>query len=128
MTKPDPLAALPLTPEEIEWLRLRFRRSVTPSDMGHPQDGTLEGTIYRLIATLDAARQPPEALREALADMTSLATDGAARQHLDQSGILQDPPHGMGRFVECEAPWCVRNQQRLARARAALEATDDQPR
>lgn len=60
------------------------------------------------------------ALESALRDMISLATHGAARDHLDQAGILQDPPHGWGKYGDCEAPWCVRHQARIAAARAAL--------
>ena len=50
---------------------------------------------------------------EALADIIGLAKSGAARAHLDGAGVMQDPPHS-GRFAECEAPWCVRNQRILA--------------
>ena len=69
-----------------------------------------------------AASEAREPLRKALADMVSLATSGSARAHFEGAGIMQDPPHGDGRFVECGAPWCVNNQERLAAARKLLEA------
>lgn len=67
-----------------------------------------------------------EGIIEALGDMVGLAEGGAARAHLDQAGVMQDPQHGWGRYGECKAPWCVRNQKRIAVARAALaQPTED---
>ena len=73
------------------------------------------------ITALTAER---DRLREALEDMIGLASGGAARAHLDQAGVMQDPPHGCGTFAECPAPWCVRNRRRLAGAEQALDALD----
>ncbi len=56
----------------------------------------------------------------ALEQMMALALSGAARAHLDGAGIMQDPPHGMGRYADCLAPWCVRNRDAIAAARALL--------
>jgi len=64
------------------------------------------------------------ALTAALAQMMALAMSSAIRAHLDGAGIAQHPPHGMGRYADCRAPWCVRNQVAIATARALLpEAT-----
>ena len=54
------------------------------------------------------------ALTAAVKDMASMAEGGAARAHLDSAGIMQD--HS-GIYRECKAPWCVRNQERIAAAR-----------
>lgn len=75
----------------------------------------------RRSAVIGSERSDNEALVAALEDMIGLATHGAARDHLDQAGVMQDPPHGWGKYAECEAPWCVRNQKRIAAARAAIE-------
>ena len=40
------------------------------------------------------------ALTEALAQMVAMATAGAARAHLDRAGIMQDPPHGSGLYID----------------------------
>jgi len=69
----------------------------------------------------DAARADGDALAGALREMVRLAASGAARAHLDDAGIMQDPPHS-GKFAECAAPWCVRNQTSLAAARHILAA------
>jgi hypothetical protein len=54
----------PLTAGDLDWLRRRF--GSVPPERGHPQGGTLEGVIARLLATLDAAPAAvPEGLREA---------------------------------------------------------------
>jgi multidrug efflux pump subunit AcrA (membrane-fusion protein) len=69
---------------------------------------------------LAEAMSQRDALREALQTARGAALGGMARQHLDRSGILNDPPHGWGKFAECEAPWCVRNQTKLAHWDALL--------
>jgi hypothetical protein len=68
-----------------------------------------------------AVEQAP--LIEALREMRGAALGGMARQHLDRSGIFNDPPHGIGKFAECEAPWCKRNQDKLAKWDALLADT-----
>jgi hypothetical protein len=60
------------------------------------------------------------ALKEALKTARNAALSGMAMQHLDRAGIFNDPPHGIGKFAECEAPWCKRNQDKLARWDALL--------
>ena len=52
--------------------------------------------------------------------MMALAMSSAIRAHLDGAGIMQDPPHGPGKYIDCRAPWCVRNQDAIAAARALL--------
>lgn len=60
------------------------------------------------------------ALVAALGRMKALASSGAVRAHLDGAGIMQDPPHSMGRYIDCPAPWCVRNRESIAAALALL--------
>ena len=62
------------------------------------------------------------ALREALAPARGMALSGAAYAHLESAGIMQDPPHD-GKFAECRAPWCVRNQGKLAEIDRVLADT-----
>ncbi len=77
-----------------------------------------------MTCTHDAAKGGQiEALAEALAAVLPAAKSGWAKQHLDRAGVMQDPPHGWGTFAECEAPWCKRNQDELARWDAILSDT-----
>jgi multidrug resistance efflux pump len=68
-----------------------------------------------------AARADADALAGSLRETVRLAASGSARAHFDDAGIMQNPPHS-GKFAECAAPWCVRNQTSLAAARHILAA------
>ena len=69
-----------------------------------------------------AAHKTIARLREALDEARRAALSGAAGEHLDGAGIMQNPPHS-GKFADCHAPWCVRSQTKLAGFDAALAET-----
>jgi hypothetical protein len=84
-------------------------------------DDALLAALSTLASTAQAAQDYEARIRadavkpwrEALTLARGMALNGAAGQHLNGAGIMQDPPHD-GKFAECRAPWCVRNQGRLA--------------
>lgn len=55
----------------------------------------------------------------ALSNVLPLATQGAAKSHLDGDGIFSH--HGMGTFWECTDERCVMAQARINAARVVLE-------
>ena len=79
----------------------------------------IEAEARERLTEMDTANA---ALRGALAPARGMALSGAAYAHLESAGIMQDPPHD-GKFAECRAPWCVRNQGKLAEIDRVLADT-----
>jgi hypothetical protein len=143
VSHPDPLDVTEdrlLRDEDIwrEWrdAMLGQDRAVAPERMTFStladMDKALDDTIADRLVSIIRERQPAVAslatLREALGETISSARGGMAKQHLDQAGVMNDPPHGWGKFSECEAPWCKRNQEKLAQWVALLSDSEEAPR